>query len=112
MADEPRSRPLRGSDGSTPGGGSGEEGRFKFYEVMGRLHAAAVGRRLAAERGQGTVEYVGLVLLVGVLLAGVVTASGGVGDESVAKAVIGKLKDAIDNVGGATPTADGAGGGH
>ena len=44
-----------------------------IYELMGRAHAA-----LARERGQGTVEYVGLVLLMAVLIAGVVKASGGV----------------------------------
>ena len=45
------------------------------YEVMGWLHARVV-RAWARERGQGTVEYVGLILLVAVILAGVVTASG------------------------------------
>ena len=35
------------------------------YELMGRVHAA-----WAAERGQGTVEYVGLVLLMAVLTPG------------------------------------------
>ena len=42
-----------------------------MYELMGRVHAA-----LMRERGQGTVEYVGLILLLGVILAGVVTAAG------------------------------------
>jgi hypothetical protein len=69
-----------------------------FYEVMGRMHARA-GRWRAGERGQGTVEYVGLILLVGILLAGVVTASQGFSDNSIAKAVVNKLKDAIDSVG-------------
>ena len=40
-----------------------------MYELMGRAHAA-----LVQERGQGTVEYVGLILLIGVLIAGVVKA--------------------------------------
>ena len=40
------------------------------YATMGYVHAASAGRlesvrqRLAADRGQGTVEYVGLILLV------------------------------------------------
>ncbi len=69
------------------------------YELMGRIHASwlAVGR----ERGQGTVEYVGLILLIAVVMAGVVKASGGFSDDkSIAKAVVGKLKDAIADVGG------------
>jgi hypothetical protein len=66
-----------------------------MYEWMGRAHAA-----LLRERGQGTVEYVGLILLMGVLIAGVVAASGKVGDETIAKAVLGKLKEAIASVGG------------
>ena len=66
-----------------------------MYEWMGRAHAAVL-----RERGQGTVEYVGLVLLMGVLIAGVVAASGQVGDDSIAKAIVGKLKAAIASVGG------------
>jgi hypothetical protein len=71
-----------------------------FYELMGRVHAARVGRSRAGEQGQGTVEYVGLILLVGILLAGVVTASKGFDDKnSIAGAVMNRLKDAIDSVG-------------
>ena len=66
-----------------------------MYEWMGRAHAA-----LMRERGQGTVEYVGLILLMGVLIAGVVAASGKVGDDSIAKAIVAKLKAAITSVGG------------
>ena len=50
------------------------------------------------ERGQGTVEYVGLVLLVAVLIAGVVE-GGGFSDTGIAEAVVKKLKEAIDGVG-------------
>jgi hypothetical protein len=64
------------------------------YELLGRLHAAAV-----RERGQGTVEYVGLILLVAVLIAGVVKASGSFKDTGIAEAVVKKLKAAIDGVG-------------
>jgi len=74
-----------------------------IYELMGRAHAAGLRRFAAREVGQGTVEYVGLILLVGVLLAGVVKASGGFSDNSIANAVIGKLKGAIDGVGGGAP---------
>ena len=73
-----------------------------LYETMGRLHAAAVVRecRPAGERGQGTVEYVGLVLLVAIILAGVVKATDGTLDSGIATTIVEKLKDAIDDVGG------------
>jgi hypothetical protein len=76
-----------------------------IYRLMGYLHATVVTRvrriqRLAAgEAGQGTVEYVGLILLVAVILAGVVKASGGLKDSTIAEAVVKKLKGAIDSVG-------------
>jgi hypothetical protein len=82
-----------------------------FYEAMGRLHAAAAAGRPRRRRrrrrahggcrecGQGTVEYVGLVLLVAVLIAGVVKASGSFSDTGIADAVVDKLKGAIDGVG-------------
>jgi hypothetical protein len=70
-----------------------------MYESMGRVHAA-----LVRERGQGTVEYVGLILLLGVILAGVVTAAGGFNNENdIAKTVVDKLKAAIKSVGEAPP---------
>ena len=70
-----------------------------LYEAMGGLYARLVGG-LGRERGQGTVEYVGLILLVAVILAGVVKASGSFSDTGIAEAVVKKLKAAIDNVGG------------
>jgi hypothetical protein len=69
-----------------------------IHTWQGRAHAAAVGR-LGGESGQGTVEYVGLILLVAVILAGVVKASGGLDDSTIADAVIKKLKNAIEQVG-------------
>jgi Flp pilus assembly pilin Flp len=68
------------------------------YELMGRMHAR-VARALEDDAGQGTVEYVGLVLLVAVLIAGVVKASGGFSDTGIADAVVKKLKGAISGVG-------------
>jgi hypothetical protein len=68
------------------------------FEVMGRGHAT-LARWASAQGGQGTVEYVGLVLLVAVLIAGVVRASGGFSDTGIADAVVRKLKGAITGVG-------------
>jgi hypothetical protein len=68
------------------------------FELMGRAHAR-LARAIARRDGQGTVEYVGLVLLVAVLIAGVVKASGGFSDTGIAEAVVKKIKGAIDGVG-------------
>jgi Flp pilus assembly pilin Flp len=69
-----------------------------MYEFMGRVHAALISMR--AERGQGTVEYVGLILLIAVVLAGVVKAANGFSDDKgIATAIVGKLKQAINDVG-------------
>jgi hypothetical protein len=69
------------------------------YELMGRIHAALA--RLRREHGQGTVEYVGLILLLAVVLAGVVSAANGFSDDKeIADTVIKKLKEAISTVGG------------
>ena len=64
-----------------------------MYELMGRAHAA-----LAGERGQGTVEYVGLVLLIGVLLAAVVAAGKNAGGEGIATTIVNKLKGTIEGL--------------
>jgi hypothetical protein len=53
-----------------------------IYALMGYLHAAVERRvtairALAGERGQGTVEYVGLILLVSLLMVGMVAAMKG-----------------------------------
>jgi hypothetical protein len=53
-----------------------------IYALMGYLHAAVERRVMAiraltGERGQGTVEYVGLILLVSLLMVGMVAAMKG-----------------------------------
>jgi len=71
-----------------------------IYGLAGLAHARiySVCEKLRSQAGQGTVEYVGLILLVGVVLAGVVKAGKGMGGDDLAKTVIGKLKSAIDAV--------------
>jgi hypothetical protein len=69
---------------------------MNVHELMGRAHAALA--RAGADRGQGTVEYVGLILLVAVLIAGVVQASGSFSDTGIAEAIVKKIKGAIDGV--------------
>lgn len=61
----------------------------------------ALRHRLADARGQGTVEYVGLILLVaGVLAAVVVWARKDAGDQGIGEKVMDQLKSAIDNTAG------------
>ncbi len=55
---------------------------------------------LGCERGQATVEYVGLILLIAVVLAGVVKAADGFSDDQgIASTIVEKLKKAIEGVG-------------
>jgi hypothetical protein len=71
------------------------------YRIMGRAHATALcaRRRLAGSAGQGTVEYVALILLVAGLFATVVVAAGGVKGKGIADAVTDKIKATIEGVG-------------
>ena len=62
-----------------------------MYELMGRAHAW-----LAQERGQGTVEYVGLIMLLAGVMAAVLVAGG---ESDIAKTIVGKLSKAIKDIG-------------
>ena len=66
------------------------------YEAMGRLHAWVV-QAWSRERGQGTVEYVALILLVAALLAGVVAATRGTkfGTGGIAETIVSQIKSAL-----------------
>ena len=71
------------------------------YRILGRVHASLhrSRRRLADSAGQGTVEYVALILLVAGVLAGVIAAAGGLKGGGIAQAVVGKMKTAVEQVG-------------
>jgi Flp pilus assembly pilin Flp len=85
-----------------------------LYALMGYLHAALgyaldratrrvrLIRRLAAgETGQGTVEYVGLILLVSLLMVGMVAAMKGFNGKQgteLADVIVNKIKEAVDKV--------------
>lgn len=81
-----------------------------MYATLGALHwrvvrlAEAIGprfRRLTEERGQGTVEYVGLILLVAVLMGGMVAAIGGANTlpgKELAEAITKKIVQAVQKV--------------
>lgn len=55
---------------------------FGLAHVRSVRAVQAVRDRLGGEHGQGTVEYVGLVLLVAALMGGMVAAVGGLGSLS------------------------------
>jgi hypothetical protein len=74
-----------------------------MYRAMGAIHATIHRslRRLRAGAGQGTVEYVALILLVALVMAGVVaglqkfeTDEG----KELADVILGKIKDAVTQV--------------
>jgi len=69
------------------------------YRTMGWIHANLA--RIAREQsGQGTVEYVGLMLLLAGLLTGVVIAAKGMKDGGgLAAEISNKLKDTIESIG-------------
>jgi hypothetical protein len=78
-----------------------------IYMLIGFAHAA-IERRLRAirtlagsERGQGTVEYVGLILLVSLLMVGMVAAMKGFNGKQgteLAGVIVDKIKEAVDKV--------------
>ena len=75
-----------------------------LFRAQGLAHATAyrAWERLRAREGQGTVEYVALILLIAGVLAGVIVAGKSLRGGGIAQTVVGKLKEAIDGVGGAS----------
>ena len=70
-----------------------------MHRLLGRLHAGLIG--LGSSRGQGTVEYVALILLVALVMAGVVAALKGYKTDQgkdLGDAIVGKIKDAVGKV--------------
>jgi hypothetical protein len=74
-----------------------------MYRALGCAHATTTFHlqrlrpRLAGETGQGTVEYVGLILLIAGLMVAVLAAKSGGGD--IGKQIVAKLKESIGSVG-------------
>jgi hypothetical protein len=64
---------------------------------MGWIHANLV-RLWRESAGQGTVEYVGLMLLLATLLTGVVAAAVNLKGGGIANEIVGTLKKAITDV--------------
>jgi hypothetical protein len=77
------------------------------FALMGYLHVAIRARLRAiralaeGERAQGTVEYVGLILLVSLLMVGMVAAMKGFNGKQgteLADVIVNKIKEAVDKV--------------
>ena len=66
------------------------------------IHLARAARaRLGSQAGQGTVEYVGLILLVSLLMVGMVAAMKGFSGESgldIAEVIVAKIKSAVQAI--------------
>ncbi len=74
-----------------------------MYGLMGLIHArvACAGRALRDQRGQGTVEYVALILLVALVMAGVVAAMKGFKTDDgkeLGDLILAKIKEAVRKV--------------
>ena len=67
-----------------------------MHRCFGRVHAALLGAR-----GQGTVEYVALILLVALVMAGVVAAMKGFRTDEgkeLGDIIVRKIKEAVSKV--------------
>ena len=74
-----------------------------MYRLMGYVHARFAGarERLQGAAGQGTVEYVALILLVALVMAGVIAAMKGFKTDQgqeLGDVILGKIKEAVRKV--------------
>ena len=74
-----------------------------MYRLFGLAHATLIAgsARLRRQAGQGTVEYVALILLVALIMAGVVAAMKGFKTDEgqeLGDVILGKIKDAVRKV--------------
>jgi len=70
-----------------------------MYRAFGYLHARLL--QLRGETGQGTVEYVALILLVALVMAGVLVAMKGFKTDQgkdLGDTIVGKIREAVDKV--------------
>ena len=69
--------------------------------VRARAAAGRIAGALGDQRGQGTVEYVGLILLVSMLMVGMVAAMKGFNGEQgteLAELIVTKIKSAVNAI--------------
>jgi hypothetical protein len=75
----------------------------RLQAAVGYLHGTAgwMGARLRSQAGQGTVEYVALILLVALVMAGVIAAMKGFetdDGQALGDAIITKIREAVESV--------------
>lgn len=70
------------------------------YRLFGLIHAEISRRLVRPVEGQGTVEYVALILLVAAVLAGVVAATRTqkFGATGIAETIVRQLKKALSGI--------------
>jgi hypothetical protein len=74
-----------------------------MYRAFGYTHAALIraGDRLRSSVGQGTVEYIALILLVTLVMAGCIAALRGYKTDQgkeLGDSIVTKIKDAVEKV--------------
>jgi Flp pilus assembly pilin Flp len=74
-----------------------------MYRCFGMAHAQLhrLARALRSQAGQGTVEYVALILLIALVMAGVIAAMKGFKTDQgkeLGEVILGKIKDAVRKV--------------
>jgi hypothetical protein len=70
-----------------------------MHRAFGYLHARLL--TLRSEAGQGTVEYVALILLIALVMAGVIAAMKGFKTsqgQDLGDAILSKIRSAVDKV--------------
>jgi hypothetical protein len=70
-----------------------------MYRLLGRMHVSLLGLR--RDVGQGTVEYVALILLIALVMAGVIAAMKGFKTDQgqeLGDVIVGKIKEAVRKV--------------
>jgi Flp pilus assembly pilin Flp len=70
-----------------------------MHRAFGYVHARLL--QLRSENGQGTVEYVALILLVALVMAGVIAAMKGFKTsqgQDLGDAILSKIRSAVDKV--------------
>jgi hypothetical protein len=70
-----------------------------YIHVLVARRARRIVAALEGQRGQGTVEYVGLILLVSLLMVGMVAAMKGFNGKQgteLADVIVGKIKQAVN----------------
>jgi hypothetical protein len=74
---------------------------FGYVHARGYLARRRLVARLGDPAGQGTVEYVGLILLVSLLMVGMVAAMKGFNGRSgteIAEVIVSKIKQAVNAI--------------